>query len=142
MQYESEFNKALKEELIKLEYDQVIEWWERLNSGKVETVHGGWMQLAREGTPDWIITFYDKTKHIFILWVEGKSDSGIKKKIAEAQLEFMQHYNSLPGFKVIRTNIVEEIINFIRLNAYDKDAIKFQDMSIHMGLIKLGEEEY
>ena len=118
MQTEAEFNSKLKENLELLEYHRTISWWERLQSGKVNTIHGGWVQLCRKNTADWIVVFYDKNNELFILFIEGKSDSGLKI-IKEGQQEFSDKFNKKKNFKVIRTNSVEEVKNFILENSFD-----------------------
>ena len=116
---ESEFNKSLREFLELAEYHKTIEWWERLQSGKVQTVNMGWVQLCRKNTPDWIVAYYDREGCLAILFIEGKSDSGMKI-IKEGQNEFMESFNKRGGFTVIKTNLVEEVKNFINENSFDR----------------------
>ena len=141
MQTESEFNKALKESLELFEYHKTIEWWERLQSGKVQTINMGWVQLCRKNTPDWIVAYYDRQNNLSILFIEGKSDSGMKL-IKTGQNEFMESFNKRRFFNVIRTNSVEEVKNFINENSFDKMKKWSSDVDLFMGLTKSQEEEF
>lgn len=131
MQTESEFNKKLKETLELFEYHKIIEWWERLQSGKVQTVNMGWVQLCRKSTPDWIVTFYNQQGNLLILFIEGKSDSGMLI-IKEGQVEFEDKFNSKRDFKVIRTNSVEDVKNFILANTEDKMQLWSKEVDLFM----------
>lgn len=139
-QTESEFNTALKESLILFEYHKTIEWWERIQSGKVQTVNMGWVQLCRKNTPDWIVVFYDKNNELFILFIEGKSDAGMKI-IKKGQEDFMNIFNSKKGFKVIRTNSVDEVKNYILENSSDKMKKWSQDVDLFMCLPEVSEDD-
>lgn len=141
MQTESEFNSALKKALELFEYHKTILWWERLQSGKVNTVRGGWVQLCRPNTPDWVVVFYGKTKQILLLFIEGKSDAGIKI-IKEGQNEFMNHYNQFNGIRVMRTNSIEEVKSFIEQNSYDPMPVWSKEVDHLMEIIKVVEEEF
>ena len=116
MQTEAEFNKALREALELFLYHRTILWFERLNSGKVNTVHGGWMQLCKPGTPDWIVIFQDRQCNLSVLFIEGKSDSGIKihKKSQDDFAENNKH------FKVLRTADIKEVKDYINDNSVDR----------------------
>ena len=141
MQTESEFNTDLKEALTLFEYHKTIEWWERLQSGKVQTVNMGWVQLCRKNTPDWVVAFYDRENNLSILFIEGKSESGMAI-IKPGQNEFMESFNKRKSFKVIRTNSVEEVKNYINENSFDRMKKWCFDVDLFMGLVKLGEEEF
>lgn len=141
METESEFNKSLKETLILLEYHKTIEWWERIQSGKVQTVNMGWVQLCRKNTPDWIVVFYNQQGNLFVLWVEGKSDAGMSI-IKEGQEEFANKFNSRRDFKVIRTNSVEEVKNFILNHANDKMKKWSEEVDLFMFPKPMTEEEF
>ena len=138
MQTESEFNKSLKENLELYEYHKTILWWERLQSGKVQTVHLGWINLCRKGTPDWIVAYLDKQKHLALLFVEGKSDSGMMVK-RQTQDDFAAKY---PFFKIIRTNMVDEVKSFIETNSYDRMKGWSEEVDLFMNKPKEEEEEY
>lgn len=141
MQTEFEFNKSLKETLELFEYHKIIEWFERLNSGKVNTVHGGWIQLCRKNTPDWIVAYYNREGCLAILFIEGKSDSGMKV-IKEGQNEFMESFNKRDGFMVIRTNIVEEVKNFINENSFNRMKAWSREVDLFMFPPTVLEEEF
>lgn len=53
-----------------------VVWFSRLNSGKVQTQYGSWMQLCESGTPDFVVL----TKHNVVVFLETKSpkESSIK----------------------------------------------------------------
>lgn len=141
MKLEKDFNSDLKQFLELAEYHKNIEWWERLQSGKVQTVSMGWVQLCRKNTPDWVVAFYDRNHHPFILFIEGKSDTGIKI-IKQGQEDFMNMFNAKSGFKVIRTNSVDEVKLFINNNSFDKMNGWSAEVDLFMNTIKTMEEEF
>lgn len=117
MKKEKDFNTDLREQLELMEWNKTIEWFERLNSGKVRTLYGTWIQLCRPFTPDWIVLYHDRNKHLAVLFIEGKSDTGMFVK-KEGQDKFMEKYNLILGFKVIKTNVVKTIVDFLNKDSY------------------------
>lgn len=73
-------------------------WWDRLNAGKVETVHGGWMQLCRPGTPDFIAILPIATGTM-VYFIECKSTTG-KQKIQ--QNIFQDNVKTWAIYEVVR----------------------------------------
>jgi len=122
MKKEKDFNTDLREQLELLEWHRTVEWFERLNSGKVKTLYGSWLQLCRPNTPDWIVLYHDRNKNLAVLFIEGKSDMGMFNK-KEGQEKFMVRYNLIKGFTVIKTSVVKEITDFLNKNTYEKAKI-------------------
>jgi len=137
MQLEADFNKSIRELLERYEYIGMIKWFERLQTGHVKTAFGSHMNLCRTGTPDWIVILKNKHDRIAILFIEAKSDSGLKTH-REKQDDFMDKYNS-DGLKVLRTNDIKDIKNFIDENEGYTDKC-FAEIDRHMGLTKANEE--
>jgi hypothetical protein len=138
MQLEADLNKQIREKLELFESCGVIKWFERLNTGKVKTLYGSWLQLCREGTPDWIVILKNKMDKISVLFIEAKSDSGLKTH-REGQDDFMDKYNS-DGLKVIRTANIKEIIKFIDDNEGNTDKC-FREIDFHMSEMNIIREE-
>jgi len=129
MQFEADLNKQIREKLELFESCGVIKWFERLNTGKVKTLYGSYLQLCREGTPDWIVILKNKQDKIAVLFIEAKSDIGLKQH-REGQDDFMDKYNQ-NGLKVIRTADIKDIIKFIDDNEGNTDKC-FREIDVHM----------
>ena len=99
-------------------FSKVILWWERLNSGKVRTEYGSWVQMCQKGTPDFIAVIYDKNKNIKVLFFECKRSDG-KGTIRLEQKIFMQE---MEKYKDIHCHIIEnpkEVDAIINKLGYD-----------------------
>lgn len=90
---ESEVSSRVKKTLMNLELTHVIHWWERLNSGRVKTEYGSWLQLCRPGTPDYILICKNKQTTISIIFIECKSSTG---KMSTEQHDFCTRYVCQP----------------------------------------------
>ena len=92
-----------------------ILWHERLNSGKVRTEYGGYVQLCRMGTPDYIVALRT-TMGLLILFIEAKSDTG---KQSIQQVEFQRKHQTWAIYMVAKDvlsvkNKIESLTNFYR----------------------------
>ena len=111
---EKSVSKEVKLALDALERSGAVLWWERLNSGKVETVHGGWMQLCRQGTADFI-AILPVVDGVMVYFIETKSDTG---KQTPQQVSFQKSVESWGGIYEVVTDVkqvrytVEKITNF------------------------------
>ena len=65
---ETKLSRAIQDALAKLGV-----WCIRIQTGKVQLLHGGWMQLAEEGTPDLCLPALGS-------WLEVKTGGGKLKK--------------------------------------------------------------
>lgn len=72
---EKQVMKSIRIALETLEAEGAIHWYERLNSGKVKTEYGGYVQLCRQGTPDFIVAMPSKYG-LVLYFIEAKSDTG------------------------------------------------------------------
>ena len=82
---ESEVSSKVKKILINLESTGDCVWFERMNSGKVKTEWGTWLQLCRPGTPDFMCIVVNKQKNISVIFIECKSSIG---KMSSEQIKF------------------------------------------------------
>lgn len=139
MEKEADFNRVIRETLEQYESNGMIKWYERLQSGHAKTMFGSHLNLCRAGTPDWVVILKNKLDKVAVLFIEAKSDSGLKTHRAE-QDDFMDKYNS-DGLKVIRTADIKDIIKFIDENEGYTDKC-FREIDEHMGLVKYAEEEF
>ena len=72
---EKQVMREIRIALETLEAEGAIHWFERLNSGKVKTEYGGYVQLCRQGTPDFIVVMPSKYG-LVLYFIEAKSDTG------------------------------------------------------------------
>lgn len=122
---EKQISKDVKNALSALESDGAVLWHERLNSGKVRTEYGSWLQLCRKGTADFI-ALLPIENGILPYFIETKSDKGCQSL---AQIEFQKKIESVGCFyevvhdtKQVKLTI-ERITNFYSRKLKD---IKFQ----------------
>lgn len=115
MKLEKDTMKEIRIALTALEAEGAVLWWERLNSGKVETVHGGYIQLCRQGTPDFIASLKSRWG-LVVYFIEAKSDTGKQKA---PQMLFQQKcagwalYELVTDVKQVRST-VEKITEFYK----------------------------
>ena len=68
-----------------------VEWWARLQSGKVKNIYSNtWIRLCDKGTPDYIALIRNKQEGITVLFIEAKSDTGYLRK---EQLRFIDKHS-------------------------------------------------
>ena len=120
---EKQISKEVKIALDALEASGAVLWWERLNSGKVRTEYGGWLQLCKNGTSDFI-ALLPVEGGILPYFIETKSDKG---RQTPAQLQFEEKveacgclYELIRDVKDMRVTI-ESVTNFQKnkLNSID-----------------------
>ena len=112
----------IRRALESLESVGCILWFERLNSGKIQTKYGSWIQLCRPNTPDWIVAL-KSTMGLLILFIEAKSDTGIHK---EGQKKFQLKHQTWTIYMVVKDvatvkNKIEELTGYYKnmLNSID-----------------------
>jgi len=76
MNKEKDVLSGVRERLKIYEFHKVVLWHERMNSGKVKTEFGTWVQMAVKGTPDVVAVVRNKQGGISLLFFELKSDTG------------------------------------------------------------------
>ena len=79
----------------------------------------------------------DVHNELSVLFIEGKSDAGMNIK-RDSQDEFKNKYSC---FKVIRTNSVEEVKEYIEVNSFDKMKIWSKEVDLFMDKGKVISEE-
>ena len=121
---ESEVSTQVKKILARLESSHDIHWWERLNSGRVKTEYGSWLQLCRPGTPDFIMVCKNKQTTISIIFIECKSDTG---KMSPEQHDFCHRYVCQPYIYYFVISDPYKLSGQILDIAYDRvGAIKYE----------------
>ena len=82
-------------------------WFDRLNSGKVETRYGSWIQLCRKGTPD----FYVITRNGKIIFIECKRlKGGVKGLFQKAFAELVSQTPNVYHTYATSYDAVERVI--------------------------------
>ncbi len=111
---EKSVSKDVRTVLTNLELAGAVLWWERLNSGKVKSNYGHYIQLCRQNTPDYVAVL-PVGQGVMIYFIETKSDSG---KQTAGQIAFQKQVESWGGiYQVVREagevkTTVESITNF------------------------------
>lgn len=93
-----------------------VEWYSRLNSGRVRTVYGSYIRLCEEGTPDFLAIIRNKEKNLTVLFIEAKGQGG---KLRTEQIRFAEIHNKKKDFKVIKITDIADLKNIINELAID-----------------------
>lgn len=115
MKLERDLMKEVKNALENLENSGAILWQTRLNSGKIRTEWGTWIQLCEPGTPDFIVALRSRWG-LVVYFIEAKSDTGKQKA---PQTLFQQKcagwalYELVTDVKQVRAT-VEKITEFYK----------------------------
>ena len=113
-----ELNKYLDSK--ELEKPISVIWFCRLQCGKVQTKYGSWIQLAKKGTPDFIIVIIGKDKRLQILFVEVKSEDVRATPRKGAQTDWVVKYASRHSdINYMIAQSVDEVKAFIKSLAFD-----------------------
>jgi len=115
MKLEKDLLKQLTRRLSLYTMTGEISWFGRLNSLKVKTIMGTWIQGCPKGTPD-ILAFVNTNDGMTALFIECKSKSGT---LRPEQLAFMKKYQSHPHINVMLLKDIEDFDKWISLYAID-----------------------
>lgn len=113
---EKDVSKEVKIALDALEASGAVLWWERLNSGKVRTEYGSWIQMCRMGTADYI-AILPVHLGVMVYFMELKSDTGEQ---TIQQKEFQKKVESWGGIYEVIKDVqqvritVERVTNFYK----------------------------
>lgn len=80
MRLEKDISKDVAKKLSTWQFTGEIIWWLRINSGKIRTEWGSYVQLAPQGTPDYVAIVRNKSLGISVVFIECKSDTGVLRK--------------------------------------------------------------
>ena len=108
--------KSIHQRLSIYEITGEVIWFGRLNSLKVKTITGKWVQGLPKGTPDWLALIRNRQDVVSALFIECKSDSG---RLRKEQSLFHDKYNKKKGVFVIEIRDPKEFDNWIDKNAKD-----------------------
>ncbi len=112
---EKEVMLQVKKILSQYEQTGEVEWWERLNSGKVR-IGAHYIAMCRKGTPDFVAIVRNFSKQLSVVFIECKSDTGT---LRPEQLDFCNNYNIKPGFHILTISEPKELRSFINSISYD-----------------------
>lgn len=115
---EKDLKTSVQNRLSIYELTGEVVWWERLNSLKVKTIMGTWVQGCRKGTPDIIALIRNRESGITALFLELKSSTG---KLRPEQVEFYDKYNKKKDVVVLTINAPFQLDHWI--DKYAKDFI-------------------
>lgn len=93
-----------------------VEWWSRLNSGRVKTYYGSYIKLCDKDTPDFLALVRGRNHPLLALFIEGKSDSG---KLRSGQEIFKQKYAVKECFWYLEMRDIKQLDDWIDKNAKD-----------------------
>lgn len=87
-------------------------WFERINSGKVQTAWGTWIKLAKKGTPDYIaLVAGGDIAHI--LFIEAKRKGEIRKDGKSNRIEQRWFEEKVSGIPNVHYLLVDEILTLV-----------------------------
>ena len=93
-----------------------VEWFSRLNSGKVKTYYGSYIKLCDKDTPDFLALIRGRNSPLLAVFIECKSDSG---KLRPGQIKFKQKYAVKECFWYLELRDIKELDEWINKNAKD-----------------------
>lgn len=117
MKLEKDLNKSIREVLSLYMFTKTIIWWTRLNTGKIKTEYGKYIQLCDKGTPDFIVLTKNKNNNISVLFIEAKSDTGELRAEQEA---FFNKYKETEGIYPVVIRDINELKAVINRVSYDR----------------------
>lgn len=106
---EKDVVKEIRSCLISWHFDGTVVYWERLNSGKVQS-GPHWIRMCRIGTPDFIAVVRNKQDNLSVVFIECKSDTG---KLRKEQQDFVDKYNVLKDVYVITVRCRKDLVDVL-----------------------------
>lgn len=113
---ESEIMKQIKNSLDMYKMTGVVEWWERLQSGKVR-VGRYFVRMSAKGTPDFVVVLRNRSRNLSLIFIEAKSDTG---QVRPDQISFISKYNNGRDIHSIVIRDIRTLDEFINRLGVDK----------------------
>lgn len=113
---EKDVSKEVKIALDALEASGAVLWWERLQSGKVRTEYGSYLQLCRNGTADFI-ALLPVEGGILPYFIETKSDKG---RQTPAQLQFEEKVEACGCLYELIRDVKDMRVTVERITQFNK----------------------
>lgn len=113
---EKDVISGVKERLKIWEFHKIVLWADRLNSGRVKTEYGTWVQMCQKGTPDYLAIIRNKDNGLSMLWFECKSDTG---RLRPEQEIFRNRFKSVKDvhyYVIDNPKMVDIIISDLGIN--------------------------
>lgn len=108
--------KQVIQQLDLYQHHKVLLWWGRLQSLKVRSRMGHWIQGCPKGTPDFLALMRNQHNGITGVFIETKSDTGV---IRPEQLAFMQKYKDCNDIQVLIIRDISELKQYIDMYGID-----------------------
>ncbi len=112
---ESEIKKSVVNDLKFYQISGEVVWWTRLNSGKIKTEWGAWVNLCDPGTPDFIVL----TRNNIVLFLETKRTG--KEKLDVNQKAFFERMAKYPFVKCFVVNEKNQVSKLIKTRREDNE---------------------
>ncbi len=116
MKLEKDLIKQIEQRLSVLKLTGEVQWYSRLNSGKVKTYYGSYIKLCDKDTPDYLALMVGREHPLIAVFIEAKSDTG---KLRPGQLLFKQKYAVKECFWYLELRDIKELDQFIDKHAKD-----------------------
>jgi len=120
---EKDLSKQVQERLSLYQMTGEVLWYGRLNSLKVKTIMGTWVQGCPKGTPDYIV-LVNIPGEVFPLFLELKSEVGT---LRPEQKEFYLKYNN-PKVQTMILRDIKELDQWIESHAIDMTKMMLTDL--------------
>jgi len=117
---ESVVKKEVEKSLACLQQAGDIIYCQRVNTGKIKTEWGSWVQLAETGHWDWIALFINKDRNLSFVFIEHKR-ADKPAKLDPEQIKFKQRYDSKHVdvlFWLVQSG--DEVTSLVLDNCYDR----------------------
>lgn len=104
MRKEADLMKQVSQRLDIYKLCGQVEWWTRLNTGRIKTYYGSYVQLCNKGTPDFLALIREKSGKLCALFIETKADRG---NMTKDQKVFFNQYTKKDIWMLCIKNIAE-----------------------------------
>lgn len=108
--------KQIRSRLSLWQMTGVVEWGERLQSGKIRVGHH-FVTMSAKGTPDFVVVLRNRDRNLSLLFIEAKSDTG---KVRPDQMAFISKYNNGKDIHSIVVRDIKTLDDFINRLGVDK----------------------
>jgi len=95
-------------------------YFQRVNSGKIRTDHGTWVQMAEKGHFDFVALFQDKHRNLVKAFIECKRSDKLAKYDPD-QIKFMNKYSGKhPNMMFWLVQSGDEVKKLVLANCFNR----------------------
>ena len=116
MPSESVVMKSIYSRLENWTMDGTVLWFLRINTGKIQTPFGSWVQLAPKGTSDFVAVIRNRVCGLSILFIEAKGTGGT---LRPDQMIFRKRFIGEKDVHYLVINDPKELDKIVNMLSHD-----------------------